>query len=156
MPATLVHLINALLEELDDLGDNVDWEVRRKLETLYEKLEDIDFSAISSLDTNMTATLQDAGIDGTVRREGNKLVVSTRISYAENEFVFTLNGTGKWFLTKARIRRRETKDSPIKTYLHTDLRIGGYTDEQMLGFARDVLTTGANTSLNRFFGVKLY
>jgi hypothetical protein len=156
MSATLVHIINALSEELNILGNNIEYDVRQKLEGLKEQLDAIDLSTNSSLDTNMTCALQDAGIDGTVRREGHKLIVYTKIFYTYEEFVFIHDESGLWFLTRAYITRRETKDSPVKSYIHKDLHIGGYTDEQMLDFATNVLTAGNNVSTNRFFGVKLY
>lgn len=153
----LVHLIETLVEEISSLGNHIDYDVRRGLENLKEKLDELDLTTHSSLDTNMTCALQDTGIDGTVYRLGcNKMVVSIRISYTHEEFVFEQEEDGLWFLTKAHIRRRDSNGRPLENYLHEDLYIGGYSDEQMIKFARDILPTGMNTAVNRFFGKTLY
>ena len=95
MSTTLMHLINALIEEVSHLGNDMDYEVRRGLEALKEKLDEIDFTTHSSLATNMTCILQDAGIEGTVREDiGNKMIVYIRIYYTDEEFVFVQEDGG--------------------------------------------------------------
>ena len=153
MSVLLSKIIKALLEALDTFDGKMDYSTRRDLEILKERINNIDFEEQSTLETKLSCALQDAGINGVVRVKDNHMTVSTHI-FANKEFCF-IQDNDRWFLTSVRIRYKSTRDGP--TFIeHKDLHVGGYTNDDMMHFVRDVLPVGNNTSINKFFDMKIW